>query len=605
MRGICAAVPLYCFLFQGRRPLHYKLFPGHPNCLALKMTSGSPNVLKRRRKSRFTSATPVQIPPQATSVNPNPAVAALRARVAASNANDSKLPVESSSPPVAQPPQKRRRSRFSQSTTQATPYQKNDATLSVALKAPSIHDAIAPPPPKKSIDVAAIPIAPVSTLRINRNAIKEKKLASVLKISESDMLETDPTQNPYHDPSIRVFDRSIRPSREFNFVEPGEISAMAERKRERVGLDAKHAEYKQRLANGEAEAPHLPVLPPLVEDMRTIIRKVHVPEYEWWDLPFVSDKESPNANSAVNANEADVDMENEIQLRLERITHYIYHPPPITPAIPKQSAPVLPLMLTKKETKKLRRQRRMEAHKEQQEMIAVGLMAPPPPKVKLSNMMRVVASEASADPTKVEAQIRAQIEERRRKHEEQNQARKKTREERHQIAHDKLERDKQSGLVAAIFLVSNLEDPQHRFKVDVNARQLDMTGIVVVFRNCNVVIVEGGNKAIRRYKKLMLRRIDWGSVSKESKRDETDIVPDTDDVTEVSKEAGTNEKITCVLVWEGAISSSSFTEFETIRMRTEGACRSHFRKHHVEHYWDLCIQACPRGNENLGLRKIE
>lgn len=43
---------------------------------------------------------------------------------------------------------------------------------------------------------------------------------------------------------------------------------------------------------------------------------------------------------------------------------------------------VIPVMLTKKERKKLRRQNRAEALKEQTEKIRLGLIAPPEPKVR-------------------------------------------------------------------------------------------------------------------------------------------------------------------------------------------------------------------------------
>lgn len=47
-----------------------------------------------------------------------------------------------------------------------------------------------------------------------------------------------------------------------------------------------------------------------------------------------------------------------------------------------------------------------------QDLIRQGLLEPPKPKVKLSNMMRVLGSEATADPTAVEAQVRQQMEDR-------------------------------------------------------------------------------------------------------------------------------------------------------------------------------------------------
>ena len=79
--------------------------------------------------------------------------------------------------------------------------------------------------------------------------------------------------------------------------------------------------------------------------------------------------------------------------------------PPIN--LDKKVVPAV--MLTKKERKKMRRQSRAEALKEQQEKIRLGLMPPPEPKVKISNLMRVLGTEAVQDPTKVEEYVRNQM----------------------------------------------------------------------------------------------------------------------------------------------------------------------------------------------------
>ena len=57
---------------------------------------------------------------------------------------------------------------------------------------------------------------------------------------------------------------------------------------------------------------------------------------------------------------------------------------------------------------------RREAEKEKQEKIQFGLIEKPEPKVRISNLMRVLGSEAVQDPTKVEAHVRAQMAERQR-----------------------------------------------------------------------------------------------------------------------------------------------------------------------------------------------
>ena len=69
----------------------------------------------------------------------------------------------------------------------------------------------------------------------------------------------------------------------------------------------------------------------------------------------------------------------------------------------------VPVFLTKREMKKLRRQNRREAWKEKQDKIRLGLIAPDQPKVKMSNLMRVLGTEAVQDPTKIEAHVRKQV----------------------------------------------------------------------------------------------------------------------------------------------------------------------------------------------------
>ena len=66
------------------------------------------------------------------------------------------------------------------------------------------------------------------------------------------------------------------------------------------------------------------------------------------------------------------------------------------------------------EKKKLRKQRRREVELEKQEKIQLGLMEKPETKVKISNLMRVLKTEAVQDPTKMEAHVRAQMAERQR-----------------------------------------------------------------------------------------------------------------------------------------------------------------------------------------------
>ena len=90
----------------------------------------------------------------------------------------------------------------------------------------------------------------------------------------------------------------------------------------------------------------------------------------------------------------------------------------------------VPVFLTKKERKKLRRQNRREAWKEKQDKIRLGLLPLDEAKVKMSNLMRVLGNEAVLDPTKVEATVREQMAKRLANHEKMNAERKLTPEQR-------------------------------------------------------------------------------------------------------------------------------------------------------------------------------
>ncbi len=88
---------------------------------------------------------------------------------------------------------------------------------------------------------------------------------------------------------------------------------------------------------------------------------------------------------------------------MDKITHYVQHPMKIKneqiEAIEKM---VVPIHLTEKEKKRLRRMKRLDKEKDKQEKVKLGLMPVPLPKVKLSNYMKIMGKEAIADPSRVE-----------------------------------------------------------------------------------------------------------------------------------------------------------------------------------------------------------
>jgi len=281
------------------------------------------------------------------------------------------------------------------------------------------------------------------------------------------------------------------------------------------------------------------------------------------------------------------------------ITHLIEHPYILSPPSEKPAPGPMPLKLTKAEQKKMRRRARAERLREQQERVLLGLEKPPPNRVRLSNMMKVMGTEAVQDPTQIEHMVRAEMEQRVRNHEARNQARKLTPAQKRLKKLRKLKEDTTYLTRVAVFKVLNLSDEKHRYKVDINAQENNLTGRAVLFGNCNLVLVEGGPKAILRYKKLMLRRIDWNSFLSQEEAEgeggaeggETKMETDGAPAPAKAKPAQpttNNINNQCWLLWEGSVLKPAFREFRFEQVFSEKAARKLLKDRRVAQYWDCC-----------------
>ena len=192
-------------------------------------------------------------------------------------------------------------------------------------------------------------------------------------------------------------------------------------------------------------------------------------ETEWWDRTLVLhgayDEDAPMFTN-------------------DALTLYVEHPVPLDPPVGGEpvAPPPQPLPLTKVEQKKLRTQRRVAREQEKQEMIRQGLLEPPKPKVKISNLMRVLTDSAVRDPTAIEKEVRAQMAERAEAHEDRNLARALTPAERKEKKLRKMFEDSQTKLGGVnethvrVYRIESLSNPKHRFRVDVNAQENHLTG---------------------------------------------------------------------------------------------------------------------------------
>jgi U4/U6 small nuclear ribonucleoprotein PRP3 len=390
-----------------------------------------------------------------------------------------------------------------------------------------------------------------------------------------------------------------RPRSTLHFIEEGKFQKQAED----VRLRAKYGDQfvrdlEERRQREAAEAEHYSGLDPNMIPLGTSRGGVTgglsisegippeelespVPNVEWWDARILADKTTYGA--AADGGEA--------ALKVDRINHYIEHPVLLDPPAEAPPPPPQPLKLTKQELKKMRTQRRVAREQEKQELIRQGLLEPPKPKVKISNLMRVLGSEATADPTAIEAEVRRQTAERAAAHEDRNLARMLTPAERREkklnrLLDKKTEEGGEPAKQVAIYKVGELATPQLKFKVEVNAKENHLTGMAVCLPGAfSVIVVEGGPKTLRRYEKLMLRRIDWSKAGKNGNEEEESEEDEFGDGDDNNRKKSRNY---CYLVWTGVVKENGFKgRFRTEEVRSEIAARGIFSAKGVGHYWDL------------------
>lgn len=297
------------------------------------------------------------------------------------------------------------------------------------------------------------------------------------------------------------------------------------------------------------------------------------PAVEWWDVQF-----APSGYLAAN--------EERVSQTTDLITNLLQHPVPAKKPHEQEITPK-PILLTKKERKKFRRQRNLERQREKTDKIMLGLLPQEQPKAKIKNMMLIYKNEAVRDPTKVEDMVRAQIAARRQKHRNLVESMKLTPQQKRLKRKRKLEEDAKSNITqVAVFRINDLSSMKLRFKIDKNARQMNLTGVAIIHQGLNVVVVEGGPKSIKFYKKLILRRIDWSNDTGMNNVDDCESQESrSEDPQHVSNK--------CYLVWEGCVKERSFGVFKLKVIPTEALSKDYFDKMNCIHYWEAARNYTP------------
>lgn len=368
-----------------------------------------------------------------------------------------------------------------------------------------------------------------------------------------------------------------RKRRGLQFNEPGKYIIEAGRLRKKAKLE----ELQKRIAasaikTGISDAVKLASLTNKTDTTKASLTSAvnlevdeYVPDIEWWDKSLIKNRTLEEAILRLDQNVNLDDI-------FSGITNLIERPPK-----KKHSGvePIpMPTYLTKAERKKLRRQNRRDAELEKQEKIKLGLLPKPEPKLKRSTIMFTLGEKAIVEPSMADQLAKEQEEKRQQAHIEHNAAKKLSSEERKEKERCKIRKDEAAeGTWVSVYRIGNLSCPSHKFKVIKNAKQLLMTGILLLFKDFNVVVVEGGRKQQRKYKHLMLDRIKWDEDPRavsSTEKSEINILKDNK----------------CTLLWEGQTPNKSFRVFKVKTLQSVQEAHSLFKKFNIEHYWDLAYK---------------
>jgi hypothetical protein len=479
----------------------------------------------------------------------------------------------------------------------------------------------------------------------------------------------------------------------FRFVRAGALVAKAERQQRREAIFATRLDKQGKVAKihhveaggvvlgdaNEGSAAGGKVTVPLVP--KSLVGDAVRAERagcEWWDLPYLdADKQAeakrilrqrkavvPPTSAAGKGKGKDDDGDDgasadpvcsasDFSIELSKTWKLIHKPVEMKPVGEPVDPGPQPLRLTERERKRIRRRRRAEAAKELQDKIRLGLVPAPAPKVKMGNLHRVLGDRAVVDPSKLEKEVKEAKSQRMKDHEMRNLAAKLTPAEQREKKTAKLKGDREaaaeSGVHVAVFrIVGELRDATKRFKLDMNARQLYLTGVCLIVRPggsrssggggadydpnngaddaedeedpsvtgapapANMLIVEGGKKGIKQFKKLVLRRIKWDQdhikyqEDKQARADAAAMAPEEDEggedapMEEDGDGDGTKKKkkerlpikysrwpMSSALMWEGTIVKAQFEHFRLEECPSARVARAYSKKRNCEHYWDM------------------
>ena len=525
--------------------------------------AGKPDIAKIMADARARAAA------MAAQKNPQDRIAELKAKIAAAKQNSSaQIPrVASPAQPAYQPPQ------FDDGISRGRGGL--DVGLHPALMGESGQDARS----NKSRQAIQPKFATTMANRRTESPLSSEQAKPKKQLDLSGPSMEEIKENPYFDPSLgpQTATSRGRISRQLVFNQKGKYIQQAAALRKQAALEA----MKQRIAEQSRKAG-------MIDDIETekVFLVSEPPEIEWWDEGIIAGSDYSLVDTL---NGLKIDTPDSV------ITAYVQHPVALEPPQEKKMPAPKPMYLTPKEQKKLRKQRRMAELKEQQMKVRLGLEPAAPPKVKKSNLMRVLGEEAVKDPTAVEARVNREIAERYQKHVDENEERKLSKEQRHDKLAGQQAADAAKGIYCSVYRVESLANGRHRFKISKNAEQSALTGICILHPKFCLVIVEGGSHSVNFYKKLMLNRIDWTENSgpnsvREGNQEALAAWLQAEDEKGEIKDLSLNS---CTLVWEGEQKNRAFRKWGSKVCETDKDAKDALSRAKMDNFWTLAKSTTP------------
>jgi U4/U6 small nuclear ribonucleoprotein PRP3 len=328
--------------------------------------------------------------------------------------------------------------------------------------------------------------------------------------ANSRLIEELEKKNPsHHNPYLTKNSTKIHHQRVLKFNEEGKFI----KEGNEIRLKEKMAKLKSKISTAVRKVGLTDELELVGEN--AIVRDP-IPDYEWWDAPFINEG--------------------------ERVLNDLIQHPALSKG--KGESITRPLMLTQREIKKARRIRRQERLREMNEKIRLGILPPALPKVNVANFMRIMGDDAVQEPTAIEISVQKQVQKRLEEHLKRNAENKLSVEEKRYKKDQKLREDLTEKVHVAVFKVKDVSNPLHKNKLVLNAQQYKLSGICICpeGKHC-IVIIEGGIKGVAKYINLLMKRMDW-------------TIPSTTSSSQVPLDN------TCELLWEGVVPEKNFHGFK-------------------------------------------